>query len=170
MLEGKSLNEFTHSVERKLGIRPKKSLGQNFLISDTIRNKILELIGDGFGTIVEIGGGLGALSIPLAMKGAELIVYEKDDVLQSWLEKELKYHNEKVVVKGDFLEEYPLKELEDREFVVVGNIPYQITSPILERIYNSPVLPAEVVLMVQKEVAQRIDAKPGTRARGRLTV
>lgn len=166
-----SLNDFTHSVKRKLAIRPDKSLGQNFLISDTIRNRILELIDFGkYNTIIEIGGGLGALSIPIASGVSNFIVYEIDKVLRDWLEKELPNHCDNVTVHGDFLNEYPLDNLEDRNFLIIGNIPYQITSPILDRIFNASKLPSETILMMQREVADRITADCGTRARGRLSV
>jgi 16S rRNA (adenine1518-N6/adenine1519-N6)-dimethyltransferase len=167
----KSLNEFTHSVKRKLAIRPDKSLGQNFLVSDTIRNRILDLIDlEKHNTVIEIGGGLGALSIPIASGVSNFIVYEIDKVLRDWLEKELAQHCDNVRVYGDFLNEYPPDNLEDRNFAVIGNIPYQITSPILERIFSAPLLPSETILMMQREVADRITADCGTKARGRLSV
>lgn len=167
----KSLNEFTHSLKRKLALRPDKSLGQNFLISDTIRNRILNLIDiEKDGTVIEIGGGLGALSIPIAKGVSNFIVYEIDTVLREWLENELAQHCENVRVHGDFLNEYPPDNLEDRHFTIIGNIPYQITSPILERVFSADKLPSETILMMQREVADRITADCGTKARGRLSV
>ncbi len=167
----KSLNEFTHQVKHELKIRPDKSLGQNFLISDTIRNRILDLIGiEKHNTVIEIGGGLGALSIPIARGVSNFIVYEIDKVLRDWLDKELSQHCENLRVHGDFLNEYPPDNLEDRNFTVIGNIPFQITSPILDRIFSAPKLPSETILMMQREVADRITADCGTKARGRLSV
>lgn len=167
----KSLNELTHQLKRELNLRPNKSLGQNFLISDSVLNRILELIDFGkYKTIIEIGGGLGALSIPIASKVPNFIVYEIDTSLRGWLEKELPNHCDNVSVYGDFLNEYPLGNIEDDKFLIIGNIPYQITSPILDRIFNAPRLPDATILMMQREVADRITAVVGTKARGRLSV
>lgn len=167
----KPLHEFTHYVLRKLVLKPNKSLGQNFLVSEITRNRIINLLDPKpEDTILEIGGGLGALSIPIAKSGAELTVYEIDRNLNQWLTAELVSYSKTCRILGDFLENYPLENLEDRKFKVIGNLPYQITSPILEKIYDSCVLPSEIIIMIQKEVAERISAGTGTKTRGRLTL
>lgn len=167
----KPLHEFTHYVLRKLVIKPNKTLGQNFLVSEITRNRIIKLLDPKPSeTILEIGGGLGALSIPIARSGAELTVYEIDRNLNQWLTSELISYSKSCRVLGDFLENYPFENLQDRKFKIVGNLPYQITSPILDKIYNSSVLPSEIIIMIQKEVAERISAGTGTKTRGRLTL
>lgn len=167
----KPLHEFTHHVLRKLVLKPNKTLGQNFLISEITRNRIINLLDPKpEDTIIEIGGGLGALSIPIAKSGAKLAVFEIDRNLNQWLASELVSYSGTCSVHGDFLENYPLENLEDRKFKVIGNLPYQITSPILDKIYNSSVLPSEIIIMIQKEVAERINAGTSTKARGRLTL
>jgi 16S rRNA (adenine1518-N6/adenine1519-N6)-dimethyltransferase len=166
-----TLQAYTSQMLKKLGIRPKKSLGQNFLISNRIRDRIIDMILPVGGmTLIEIGGGLGALSVPLSELASGFAVYEIDNVLREYLDSTLKAFNPTVIVNGDFLKEYPPYQLPDKGFKVVGNIPYQITAPILETIYDAESLPKETVLMVQHEVAERITANPGTKLRGRLTI
>ena len=167
----KTLSQFTHEVIKSLGIRANKTLGQNFLVSDRNRNKTIDLINPkSDDIIIEIGGGLGALSFPLAESKADLTVYEIDEKLKEFLVKQLGQLSESVFVTGDFLENYPPADLPDRGFKITGNIPYNLTSPILDKIYSAESLPSETVLMVQREVADRIDAAIGTKARGRLTI
>ena len=166
-----TLQAYTSQTLGKLGIRPKKALGQHFLISNKVRDRIIDMILPVGGmTLIEIGGGLGALSVPLSELASGFVVYELDNNLREYLDSTLKSYNPKTIVNGDFLKEYPPYRLPDRGFKIIGNIPYQITAPILERIYDAESLPMETVLMVQREVAERIAAPPGIKLRGRLTL
>lgn len=165
------LLEYTAKTLKKLGIKPRKQLGQNFLISENYRDRILNLIEpSATETIIEIGGGLGALTFPLAEMKSNLVVYELDDNLRDFLNDEIHRINPKAIILGDFLKEYPPPNLQDRKFKIIGNIPYRITSPILEKIYDCDVLPSETILMVQREFAERITAKPPSSERGRITI
>ena len=146
---------------------PKKSLGQNFLINSGVLDKIVtaaEL--DKNDTVLEIGPGTGILTEKLAEKTDRVIAIEKDRRLIE--ELEIKFKNTNVdVVEGDVLklkiesliENCKLK-IENSNYKVIGNIPYYITSHLLKTIFEEWPRPELVVLMVQKEVAQRIVAKP----------
>jgi 16S rRNA (adenine1518-N6/adenine1519-N6)-dimethyltransferase len=166
-----TLNEFTYSALQHLDFKPDKNFGQNFLISDNVLDRIIRLINPvEDSTIVEIGGGFGALTIPLASTKAVLHVYEIDTTLKKWLSEHAEVMSGNVTIHGDFLKEYPPSGLSDRNFKLTGNIPYQITSPILEIIFDCEILPSEVVLMVQREFAERIESKPHSKERSRITI
>jgi len=143
-------------------MRPKKSLGQNFLISPRIVDGIVTAaeIKDGE-TILEIGPGKGVLTEALLRAGANVIAVEKDEQLVSLLkEKFAKEISEKKLqlISSDILE-VENKEIEkytSKKYKLVANIPYYITGAILEKFLESDCPPISAVLMVQKEVAKRI--------------
>lgn len=152
-------------------IRAKKSLGQNFLIDQETIDKTIESadITDQ-DTILEIGPGLGFLSRALINSPArQVILVEKDDYLASHLKNIYKQqktkiiHDDALLIVGQLIVKPPFK--------VVSNLPYNISSPVLISLLTvSPTLPEEIVVMLQKEVADRIVAKPGDSNRGLLTV
>ncbi len=148
---------------RQLGIEPKKSLGQNFLVNEGIYKKIvaaLEIKKND--TIIEVGPGLGTLTGYLAESGVRIIAIEKDRRLIDWLKKKFKAFSNRIEVIEDDILRMDVKKLGIREndYKVVGNIPYYITSRLIRNILEDWPSPKLVVLMVQKEVAQRICAKP----------
>jgi 16S rRNA (adenine1518-N6/adenine1519-N6)-dimethyltransferase len=153
------------------GGRPKRSLGQNFLVDPNLQRKIVEAVeaepGD---TVVEVGPGRGALTDHLAGRVGRLVLVELDDALAGDLRERFAGRHDVAVVHGDVLE-HPLSALVDEpgRTRVVGNIPYNITTPILFHLLERP-RPREIVLMVQAEVADRIVAEPGTSAYGALAV
>jgi 16S rRNA (adenine1518-N6/adenine1519-N6)-dimethyltransferase len=144
--------------------RARKSLGQNFLIDEGRQRRIVAALDPGpQDTVLEVGPGRGALTGHLAGVVGHLVLVELDDVLAARLEERYADRDDVEVVHGDILER-PLSTLvEDPSKVkVVGNIPYNITTPILFHLLARP-RPRLIVLMVQKEVAERIVAEPGGR-------
>ena len=152
-------------------MRAKKSLGQNFLVDGNLQRKIVEAVAPGpDDEVLEIGPGRGALTRHLAGRAGRLVLVELDDALAASLEATYGGRDDVRVVHGDVLD-VDLAALVDapERLKVVGNIPYNITTPIVFRLLERP-RPADVVLMVQREVADRILAEPGTSAYGALAV
>jgi len=152
-------------------VRPKKSLGQNFLVDPNLQRKIVDALGAGADDeVVEIGPGRGALTRHLAGRVGRLVLVELDDTLADRLASELSDRPEVSVVHADILD-VDLADLvsDPASAKVVGNIPYNITTPILFHLLSRP-RPLEIVLMVQQEVAERVTAAAGTRAYGALAV
>ena len=154
-----------NTIKRELAaldIKPKKSLGQNFLINEGIYKKIvaaLEIKKND--TIVEVGPGLGTLTGYLAESGAEIVTVEKDRLLAAHLKNKFKDSKNVTITEGDVLKFNPIiYNLKPKTYKIVGNIPYYLTSRLLRTILEKWPSPGLVVLMIQKEVAQRIVAKP----------
>ncbi len=152
--------------------RAKRSLGQNFLIDPNLQRKIVEAVGAGPGDeVLEIGPGTGALTRHLAGAVRRLIAIELDDELVVALRREFDGVPGVEIVHGNALEQDLEALAEDVSALkVVGNIPYNITSPLIFWLLERPVRPARIVLMIQKEVADRIMAEPGGKAYGALSV
>ncbi|MCB1180821.1 MAG: ribosomal RNA small subunit methyltransferase A [Chlamydiia bacterium] len=149
-------------------IKAVRSLGQNFLIDPLIISAIIGVINPvPDDTILEIGPGLGAWTAPLLASGADVIAIEKDRRLIPMLQKQFpKLH----LIEGDILEILLDDILPDgNKCKVVGNLPYKITTPILTHLLSKNHLFSSFTLMVQKEVAQRITATPGTPHMGTLS-
>ena len=132
-------------------------LGQHFLVNKRAAQRIAS---EAFGKVLEIGGGRGALTSLLLSRANELYVVEKDSKLASFLREHFK---DAKVIEADFLELKPF-EVD----VVVGNIPYYISSKILFKLYEWEFKKA--VLMFQKEFVQKMTAKQGTKQFGRLSI
>lgn len=151
--------------------RARKSLGQNFLVDRGFQRRIVEALGAGpEDEVLEIGPGRGALTDHLAGTVGRLILVELDNILAAALQRRYEQDPGVEVVHADILSR-PLDSLTDdpRKLKVVGNIPYNVTTPILFHVLASP-RPAVIVLMVQEEVADRISAPPGGKAYGALSV
>jgi len=151
--------------------RPKRSLGQNFLVDPNLQRKIVAAVGAGEGEpVLEIGPGRGALTEHLARRGVRLTVVELDDELAAALAERYEDNPRVEVVHGDILSlDLPALVPEWARTVVVGNIPYNITTPIVFRLLRLP-YPSDIVLTVQAEVAARMLAGPGSRIYGALSV
>lgn len=141
-----------HLTSGTLMVGTKKSLGQHWLKNREVLEEIADLTGSGE-LCVEIGPGLGFLTSSLLRRFDKVIAVEFDDRLAENLPKSFPGKNIEVV-HGDFLE-YDFKGV-TAPFMIAGNIPYYITSPIIEKVLSLSVLPERVVLLIQKEVAERI--------------
>ena len=138
---------------------PKKSLGQHWLFDKPILQAVVdaaEVAEDD--TVLEIGPGLGTLTQLLVKSAKQVVAVEKDELLASDLKRTLPAANLKVIT-GDIME-FDLRTLPSA-YKVVANIPYYLTSNLLRLLLESPQPPKAMSLMIQKEMAQRITAKPG---------
>jgi len=186
----------TRDLLARLGHAPKRFLGQNFLVDGNIVRKSLELAevkpGD---AVVEVGPGLGTLTTALLEAGADVWAVEKDRVLHSHLETQLapRFPDRFHLLEGDAVE-HPLAGLDAgrpppvsfatergegaappgiasrvQEFKIVANLPYAIATPWLDAVLAGP-LPLLMVLMLQREAAQRYAAAPGSKSFGAISV
>lgn len=158
-------------------IVPKKSLGQNFLIDDGIIHRIAEAGDISAGDIVvEIGAGMGGLTFLLAEKTDKLLAIEIDSKLAEFLENSPELANKARILNKDILKTDLPAELEllgwdgKSPVTVVGNLPYYITTPIIMKMLEEYDSVRKMVFMVQKEVAERLLAVPGTKDYGSLTI
>ncbi len=149
---------------RKYNLRPKKYMGQNFLIDKKILDKIIESAElKPTDTVIEIGAGLGTLTIPLAKKAKKVIAVEKDKKLAEILKEILKENKIKnvEVVADDVLKISTEKLKIKNSYKIVANLPYYISSPTIRKfLEKEKQKPSLMVLTLQKEVAQRVCAKP----------
>jgi 16S rRNA (adenine1518-N6/adenine1519-N6)-dimethyltransferase len=164
----------TRALLARLGHAPKRFLGQNFLVDGNIVRKSLELArispGD---TVVEIGPGLGTLTGALLGAGAEVWAIERDKALCAYLAAKLapRYPAALHLSEGDAVDE-PLARLPAERAPgckVVANLPYAISSPWMDAVLSGP-LPSRMVLMLQREAADRYTAIPGTRNFGAISI
>jgi 16S rRNA (adenine1518-N6/adenine1519-N6)-dimethyltransferase len=152
--------------------RAKRGLGQNFLVDPNLQRKIVESIRPGpDDEVLEIGPGPGALTRHLAPRVRRLLLVELDDELARRLREEFADRPSVEVVHADVLD-VRLEDLtaDPGALKVIGNIPYNITTPILFSLLERRPRPREIVLMVQREVADRILAPPGSKTYGALAV
>ena len=166
----------TKEILKKHGFTFKKSLGQNFLTEPNILRKIVETAGiDENTNVIEVGPGIGALTEQLARNAAQVLAFEIDDRLLPVLQDTLAPYPNVTVVHQDVLEADLVKTTgevftKDLPIKVVANLPYYITTPIMMHFLESDLPVAEMVVMMQREVADRISAAPGTKAYGSLTI
>ncbi|MBS4762293.1 16S rRNA (adenine(1518)-N(6)/adenine(1519)-N(6))-dimethyltransferase RsmA [Carnobacteriaceae bacterium zg-ZUI252] len=166
----------TAEIVKKYGLSMKKSLGQNFLIEPNILTKIIEASGINEQTnVIEVGPGIGALTERIARVANHVLAFEIDQRLLPVLADTLSPYNNITVVHEDILKAKLPEDVTTRldmtkPLSVVANLPYYITTPIIMHFLDSQ-LPIETfVMMMQKEVAQRMTAKPASKAYGSLTV
>ncbi len=166
----------TKAVLERHGFTFKKSFGQNFLTDTNILQKIVDTAEiDKNVNVIEIGPGIGALTEFLAENAAEVMAFEIDERLVPILEDTLHDHDNVKVINEDVLKadlQTRVKEFEnpDLPIKVVANLPYYITTPILMHLIESKIPFAEFVVMMQKEVADRISAEPNTKSYGSLSI
>lgn len=166
----------TMEILKQYDLAAKKSLGQNFIIDTNILENIVSA-GDVTKdtTVIEVGPGIGALTEQLAKKAGKVIAFEIDDRLLPVLEDTLSpYSNVTIlhqdVLKANLEEVYETYLKEAKDIVMVANLPYYITTPIIMRFLESSLPIDRMVLMMQKEVANRLSASPSTKAYGSLSI
>ncbi len=148
-----------------MNIIPKKSLGQNFLRSQAVAAAIAgAACPKGDEVVLEIGPGEGALTDELLKRAKKVVAIEKDSRLIAPLQKkyvrEIK-NGKFLLMEGDILKEQPEKIVGTRSYVVAANIPYYITGAIIRHLFSANIEPKRIVLLLQKEVAERIVARDG---------
>ena len=158
----------------RYGFKFSKSLGQNFLIDGNIINKIAETADlDENSGVLEIGPGFGTLTQVLCKKAKKVIAIEVDKSLMEVHKGTLNFPNLKIIYE-DFLK-VDVNKLIEEEFrglnvKIVANLPYYITTPIIMKILEEKYKISKIVVMVQKEVAQRLNSKAGTKEYGAITL
>jgi 16S rRNA (adenine1518-N6/adenine1519-N6)-dimethyltransferase len=144
------------------GLRPRRSLSQNFLTDADALDQIVAAAGlEPGGRVVEIGPGLGVLTRRLLAAGCEVLAIELDSHLAGFLRRELDDVDGLTLIEADALQVDPVDLFSGEPYLLVANIPYHITSPLLHLFLASSHAPQRSVLLVQAEVAERIAAPPG---------
>ncbi len=170
-----SSHSATMDVVKKHGFKFTKSLGQNFLIDDNIIDKIVDGAGAGPGDkIIEVGPGIGTLTRELASRADKLMAVEIDRNLIPILADTLGDYNNVKIVNEDIIKA-DIRGLIDENLdggpvKLVANLPYYITTPIIMRFLEEDINVTDIVVMVQKEVAERMNAQPGGKDFGALSV
>jgi 16S rRNA (adenine1518-N6/adenine1519-N6)-dimethyltransferase len=147
---------------REFRLHPKKSLGQNFLVDEGALARVAaaaDLTRDD--VVLEIGPGLGSLTRHLAVLARRVVAVELDEALLPVLHSVLRPYPNVEVIHGDILELHPSSFIPHPSYKVVANLPYYITSVVIRRLLEAQARPALIALTVQREVAERICARPG---------
>jgi 16S rRNA (adenine1518-N6/adenine1519-N6)-dimethyltransferase len=162
-------------ILKESNLRPKKSMGQNFLSDKKTVEKIVsrsKIMSDDI--VLEIGSGLGALTVPVARISRKVYTVEKDRQLIPLLNKMFTENNlENIILIEKSILDIDLDEIavkEGRKIIVIGNLPYNISSQILVQLINSRQSVKSSTIMFQKELAERICSGPGSKDYGRLSV
>lgn len=166
----------TKQIVSKYRFSFKKSLGQNFIIDSNILKRMIEQSHiDKSCNVIEIGPGIGSLTEQLALHANHVIAFEIDERLKPILTETLgEYSNINIVYEdilkaniNDIIDHY---FNDDKDIRIVANLPYYITTPILLKLLHDQLQVKSITVMIQKEVAERMAAKPGTKAYGSLTI
>lgn len=173
----------TQAIINRYFVKAKKNLGQNFLVDqNAIRGIVAAADIQKDDQVIEIGPGIGSLTEELLLAGAKVFAYEVDDSLPTILENELPHQIDgqplsarfklllKDVLKANFNEDLAGFFDLQKPVKVVANLPYYITTPIIFALAQSNLNFTSLTLMMQKEVAERLEAKPGSKAYGPLTI
>ena len=147
-----------------------KAYGQNFIFDKNFLRSIVDDV-DSNSTVLEIGPGAGTLTSILCEKAKKVVCYEIDKNLEPILKENLSAFNNYQIVWGDILK-FPIEEIEsnlDGEYIMVANLPYYITTPIIFKFLENATRLKSMTIMVQYEVAERLVAKAGTKEYGAIT-
>lgn len=163
--------EVVRYIVQRFGLRMNKKLGQNFLIRSDVVKNIASAAGLKEGSpVLEIGPGIGTLTQALAETGAAVTAVELDDKLLPVLDKTLEKYENVRIVHGDILRVNIEEMMGRKPFTVCANLPYYITTPIIMKLLEQRLPVERIVVMVQKEVAERMTAAPGSKIYGALSV
>ena len=163
--------EVVHYICKRFDIKMSKKLGQNFLIKRGIVDEIVHAAELTPGEpVLEVGPGIGTLTQGLAQSGADVTAIELDRRLLEVLDTTLASYDNVRIIHGDVLKLDVPSIMNHKPFKVVANLPYYITTPIIMSLLESRLPIERLVVMVQKEVALRMVAKPGTKDYGALSV
>ena len=161
----------TNHILHRFKLRADKKLGQNFLIDENIVRRIVEAAElSPADKVLEVGPGIGTLTQGLAGSGADVVAVELDKRLLPVLDVTLEGYDNVRIVNGDILQVNIMETVAAPEFKVCANLPYYITTPIIFALLEKRLPMERLVAMVQKEVAERMAAKPGSRDYGALSV
>lgn len=160
---------------RQHGFSPKKRFGQNFLVDWNILNKILDAADVREGDhVLEIGAGAGTVTLAMAERGARVVAVEIDGTLLDILSELFADHSNVRIIHADILSlnlpQFLSSQFGSAKVKVIGNLPYYITSPIITELLLARSQIELIVLMIQKEVADRLKASPGTKDYGSMSV
>lgn len=166
----------TKAILEKYGFSFKKSLGQNFLIDPNVLSRIVDHanVTDKTG-VIEIGPGIGALTEQLARRAKKVVAFEIDQRLLPILNETLAPYPNVSIIHQDVLEANLKEAVKEyfsdcEEIMVVANLPYYVTTPIIMKLLEDQLPLKGIVVMLQKEVADRISAKPSTKEYGSLSI
>ena len=152
----------------------KKKFGQNFLKDENVLRNIVEKSGVDENTLViEIGIGAAFLTYYLSEKAKNVLGYEIDESLKELIDEQLKDRDNVEIVYKDFLKSNPLDDIKKYKYdklYVVANLPYYITTPIITKFIEDKIPVEKIVVMVQKEVGDRFNAKPNSKEYNSLTI
>lgn len=163
--------QVTNHILHRFKLRADKKLGQNFLIDENIvRNIVAAAELSDKDTVLEVGPGIGTLTQGLAESGASVVAVELDKRLLPVLDTTLEDYDNVRIVNGDILQVDIMQTVGVDEFKVCANLPYYITTPIIFALLEKRLPMERLVAMVQKEVAERMAAKPGGKDYGALSV
>jgi len=161
----------TIKVIQENGFTFHKKYGQNFLIDSHVIDKIISVADlDKNSRVLEIGPGIGTLTQYLAEAAGEVVAVEIDDKLIPILSKTLAEYDNVKVIHGDILKQDTEKIFGGAPFKIVANLPYYITTPIIMNLLESGVPAESITVMIQKEVAERMQASPGSKEYGALSL
>lgn len=151
--------DYLQHLCQKYGLRPSKQYGQNFLLNEEVIEKMIEA-GEinKKNTVVEVGPGFGVLTLPLCEKAGKVLAYEIEKKIEPYWEERVKEYKNLEIIWGNVLYN---KDFNFKKYKVIANLPYQITSQVLRFFLEQENKPESMIIMVQKEVGERICAKPG---------
>lgn len=166
----------TREILKKYGFAFKKSFGQNFLVDPNVLNRITEAAGLTKETAaIEIGPGIGALTEHLARKAGKVVAFEIDKRLLPILKDTLSPYKNVEIIHQDVLKANVKEVIKEElsgysDIMVVANLPYYVTTPIIMKLLEECLPIRGLVVMMQKEVADRLSAQPGTKEYGSLSI